>query len=748
MDEAIVILLDEAERMQTLASEVAIAEPYVEAQRAYLETAAMLLESFSTTSSDVYDNTIGLIPNPLDLPDWALPGEIQIKEAAGAAQINVETGEFGGRLSGNIALPKFDADLTLQNASFDSRGNIDISAYGTTSFPPDSAAPLTLSILPRRPVILSISEDGIFRAAGSLRLHLPDGNEFEAYFDADDPMYEFGFAYSGNLTLEMAKEVILLRPTIPPLLTLEQIDGFARFFGSVGKGFESFTDESSDLASMDILNVGVAPDFNEPEISVPLDVLDAWIIGVGNDQVRPELNGPLDDSLNEVGDLLRALKGEIQAARRGVTPSLNEIKRLRRHAVLNGKVLEILKRAEQEFNLGHAEEEEKLRNEASLVASQAEEIALEYLENLPDNASVVRLLGALEFYLDARALAASAIASDEAELSPTSLAIVQEKLLNAVETTLASFGFGPEAQILDTEKVDAFTPIDLRVLLLVILDIDGNRTLLDPEADSLANGPPVRPLALLEFQKMRTLYEREVAKGEEDLKGRARHAVRLADTAKFITEIGAELPESDEEFILIVLDDVAKNLKERRIFASFLDGATNQLKLEHDIAKRRSSVIVGKRAGDLRDLTERLEFDGLEQPFYQRWYGALTAAEENGVIDALLADEMELNFATVMSAVAEAQLERFSDGEAIEQNLNEAHQALLLMLDFISIAEDMLPEDSTVTDGIQQSWQPLHNSWVTVAAENRMHGHLSSYSLAIAAAAVPLWRRCAGRAFK
>ena len=133
LDQAVSVALAEADTMRALAAArvgTAAEAQFQTMRRNYLAGAARMLQAYKVAAGDVFDATAGASPNPFGLPDWLLPGEIQLKEIGGAGRLNTDSGDFSGRLSGTMVLPGLGATLMVPNASFDSDGRFDLSAYG------------------------------------------------------------------------------------------------------------------------------------------------------------------------------------------------------------------------------------------------------------------------------------------------------------------------------------------------------------------------------------------------------------------------------------------------------------------------------------------------------------------------------------------------------------------------------------------------------------------------------------------
>ena len=175
LNEAAAICLNEADNMKALAAGV-VGTPkeavYNTARLHYLLGAARILGYATTASGSTF--VTGTAGDPGTGVDWSLSDQLILRQVAGEARLNVKTSAFSGRLSAMLELPGLGAALAVPNFSFDSAGNIDLTAYGSTSFPEGSTNAVTLLVPPRRPLSMHLGADGAVSAAVLYQRLAPD----------------------------------------------------------------------------------------------------------------------------------------------------------------------------------------------------------------------------------------------------------------------------------------------------------------------------------------------------------------------------------------------------------------------------------------------------------------------------------------------------------------------------------------------------------------------------------------------
>src|SRR5262249_14246642 len=72
LDEAVSVLLAEADNMKDLAAKAAVSDQpkFQAARKSYLAGAAQVLKYYKVSASDVFNSTAGALTNASGLPDW------------------------------------------------------------------------------------------------------------------------------------------------------------------------------------------------------------------------------------------------------------------------------------------------------------------------------------------------------------------------------------------------------------------------------------------------------------------------------------------------------------------------------------------------------------------------------------------------------------------------------------------------------------------------------------------------------
>ncbi len=311
LDEAVSVLLAEADTMKALAAQRsgAAANSLHEARRNYLTGAARLLSAYKVAAGDVFESFAGPLVGVPELPDWAFPGEIRLKEIAGAARLNTQTRAYAGRLSGRLEFPGWNASLSVPNASFDGSGRMDLSAYGTLTFNGGS-----LAIPARKPLRVRRTADGKFAIAGDARLTLNNGLRFDATMSLADPIYCFGLSARG-LEFDLGRSMLVRVPALAVgqvnAFSDEARDAFADYFRGLNGAAETLLTAVTNFPPIDETQFGQPPEFVTPELNLDVSVLNAWsseIIartraGLSNAQQSLQ---PMLDSLRRLNETARA----------------------------------------------------------------------------------------------------------------------------------------------------------------------------------------------------------------------------------------------------------------------------------------------------------------------------------------------------------------------------------------------------------------------------------------------------------
>ncbi|MBK8001977.1 MAG: choice-of-anchor D domain-containing protein [Verrucomicrobia bacterium] len=395
VDDAVSLLLAEAEAMKTFAVGKAGTPDEVKfqnARRQYLAGAARLLKFYKVTAGDVYDATAGALPDPFGLPDWLLPGEIQLKEIGGAGRLNTDSGDFAGRLSGTMVLPGLGATLVVKNASFDSDGRIDLSAYGSVQLPVG-----VLSIPPRQPIHYRSTPERGQLLEGGARLTLTNGLRFDASMLLADPNYCFGLAARG-LEFDLGKELLVRVPT----LNLNQVnafgdttrDAFADYFLGLNGAMETLLTAATNFPPIDETGFGQPPEFKPPQITADFSVLNAWSAEIISKTRAGLVNA--QQNLQPVLDSVAKLNADARAATNALGDERSKMASLAARFELRRRMQEAseLAAAQQlagagDITLLQAQLVEGVRQEGSNIVAL---VTPDLPDRLAESAEVVRLL--------------------------------------------------------------------------------------------------------------------------------------------------------------------------------------------------------------------------------------------------------------------------------------------------------------------------------------------------------------------
>lgn len=395
IDDAVSLLLAEAEAMKNFAaakSGTPDEAKFQNARRQYLAGAARLLKFYKVTAGDVFDSTAGALPEPFGLPDWLLPGEIQLREIGGAGRLNTESGDFSGRLSGAMVLPGLGATLVVKNASFDSDGRIDLSAYGAVQLPVG-----VLSIPPRQPVHYRSTPERGQLLEGAARLTLTNGLRFDASLLLADPNYCFGLAARG-LEFDLGKSLLVRIPT----LNLNQVntfgdatrDAFADYFLGLNGAMETMISAATNFPPISETGFGQPPEFTPPVITGDFSALNAWsaeIIAT----TRAGLSNA-QQSLQPVLDSIAKLNADAREATNAIADERFRLGNLAARLELRRRLHEASELAAQNQSISGPDAGQL---QALLVAGALQEgsniVALvtpDVLDRLGESAELVRLL--------------------------------------------------------------------------------------------------------------------------------------------------------------------------------------------------------------------------------------------------------------------------------------------------------------------------------------------------------------------
>ncbi|HUL51003.1 MAG TPA: hypothetical protein VLU94_00315, partial [Candidatus Nitrosotalea sp.] len=271
LHDAVVILLAEADRQGAAGDQVR--------QQLYLAKAGELLTISRTVAVALWqDDETRRGANPLlQIADMILPGDVLVDRVAGAVSYDRAKRFLEGSFSGEMRLPKFNLSLTVENASFNSGGAFDLTAYGSLGLP-DGAPTVTLSIPARRPLKVSYRPPNQVSFASGARLALNNGMAFEGFVSLIDPVYSFGIAAEG-IRFDMATNAVVFIPTFPNATNFNA--SIAQTLNEYYQGLSASLDSLSSLTNGVAMGVpGTPPDFADTTLAIPGDSLVAWANGI------------------------------------------------------------------------------------------------------------------------------------------------------------------------------------------------------------------------------------------------------------------------------------------------------------------------------------------------------------------------------------------------------------------------------------------------------------------------------------
>ena len=748
VDEAILICLAEAEHMKEQAEAVvgtAAETAYHEARKEYLAGAAKLLDAYRAAAGLIVDDVVAPLMALPDLPDLTLPStipntEVRLHEIAGSGQINTDTLAFSGRLNARIEIPGFESTLAVPNLSFDSYGNFDLTAYGNTSFPPNDPGGVRLAIPARRPLDLHFGADGDWSAAGGLRIRFPDGNTVEGFMDMNDPNYAFGFSFSGKIALELAKEITLFAPTFTidtstpeaRAKAMATVGAFGGFFGSFGRGLETFIDETSGLPGPEDINVGTAPDFKDPELPIPFDLLGAWLSGVGNATLRPLANGGADVWNNSFGaarEMFQSMSAELNRERSPLVPTHDLLVKLQHIGQVYEQYGSLSAAAQSGLSPA---EQDALLNEVQGDIAFTVQLAETLVATIPNEGDFRLGLAALRVYRETAAIADQVLAGSGIPVPAVNSNLVHIKLNAWADQVLARYGLtlvysDPEdvsLTVFDPIRYDALSAQEMRVLRRFLAAV--------PEHHKAYNGD-YNPAGWTEY--VLELSERlldglaaeyDAAQTDGDFARRAVAAQQIFGEVTAAEFIGLELPTAQQVALMGRHADalneitVVGNPQETLARARQWQAAAVELCTLGNKEAREAAWLAGGKP-EAYDEDDFLRLDRLQcgRDFegYQAYLSGLSGAEKTAAENSIL------SFLEAYSQSAEF----FDNVEAVEADLGEAIDRLTFWANAWAFTASLFPGEVALLDELELRWQALHVPVVGVAQAQKMHWYLAAY---------------------
>jgi photosystem II stability/assembly factor-like uncharacterized protein len=756
LDQAAGLLLTEIQSLRLEIENPALTEATRLLRRqirlAHLEALGRVLAGYQRVAVRLYTEASATPGTLAYAADLLLPGALQIHELAGSARFRPASGFLAGRFSGSLALPKFDARLTIPNASFDTRGNFQLAAYGQAGFPGGPQASqgrVVLRVPARRPLSLAVADDGTFALSGGADLALPSGHILSGYLSIDDPDYVFELAYGGALRFALMKEVTLFRPVFDPqqLPDLETLAALSRVFGSLGTGFEAFLNQldDADLPSLADLDPGTPPEFNNPVSTIPLDAWDAWLTTFANDSVIPFLNAPIHESLTLLKGLLNSAREEFATARADLAPDLNRLRGLRDRLDRIARTRELLNEI-AERSLAGDDDIIDLVAETQKAAAESIAFASEYLNSLPADVSLPHRLGAIEMVI--QSVAVGQITGLEVQVDSAELA---QGLRNGAAQLLADAGLNPSGQIVNPEQLESLSFRRLMVLGNAFLELAASEQLAGLD-DSQPQNPVVyqhRAEQFYDLARARKHQEWLQARDTADLENLAVSVIWLLDFSE-AEQSGFDLTPSEIATIDDAFHETLTALRSRygalggspleeKLAWEFIEAAQGYFEVENRVIWRETRELLGQTPETRVDLSNQADPTSGVSAVLRRLAGHWTLLESNGLLDPTRLATTQFSLRGWLQAYVNtlAQAAVTPDGSGIdvayvEANFQNIFNALLAASDIIAFLEEYLPEEANLRQNWQATWQALHLEWIGVAQARQAWWYLSQYVQALA----------------
>lgn len=711
-----------------------------------LSASAHLLAPLFQYLSGNYDTHITPLLTDLDAQNWSPSGQLQLSNFAGSAKLNLSDRLLYGHLSGDLRLPALDSSLTIQSLTFATDGRLDLTAYGQSRLQTDGNAPgPVVSIMPRRPLTLSLSPDGDMSLGGGVRLSLPDGNQLEGFFAIDDPEYAFGFAFAGSLTLKLAKELILIRPTIDTeraaSFTNDTLLAAGRFFSSFNKGLETFAGNAPSLPDPGQIRLGVPPAFEAPVTSLPTDLFGAWLTGVGNATLHPLMQGAADVYAASVKTLLDALSNmdaDLEAIRQETETDLAQLRRLREIIDLNEKAREAM------GNLPPNDPDTQKFTQAVEDSSQKTvDLIREKLEGLPADVDPKIGRGAIRGFLEAAATNHEMGGSVQVDSD-----FLTSKMREWNADTLSKFGLAPDGSLTEPAKFEKLNSEEARGLIIYSMDDSADRAALGDESGTTV------PLAV--WEKLGTKLLEDVmqdlddAIARNDLEGIALNSVRLSRVVD-IFAMGLDFPDdfdldvfvSKQETALAAIVANAGSVETgNKLAGELLETAARYVVLEEKRAQAFANRLLGvedaKAASEEGSTAPSPQYEARQQlvdttmeatqlsqtSIFSAFWTLLN--RENAAPDPTL----KAILLRITESVERNAVVLSSDAEALEQDLRGSLERLKELAEAIALLKRTLPsepETPVLVEKLTNTWQALHVRWTVVAETQKAHWLVSEY---------------------
>ncbi|MEY3000360.1 MAG: hypothetical protein RL648_574, partial [Verrucomicrobiota bacterium] len=707
-----------------------------------------LLDHLRGSLATTYDSVI-LPALPTEAPpDWSLGSDVALSGIAGTAHLNVTDGLFRGSLSGALHLPGLNSSLSVHGLSFSSSGDIQLTASGQTRLEDASSAGPLLTIMPRRPLALERTRDGEFSVAGGVRLELPDGNRIEGFIDIDDPDYAIGFSFAGALTLKLAKELILIRPTIDAqqaaAYTNETLLAAGRFFGSFNKGLEAFAGNAPELPALDQIQLGQPPEFEVPTTSIPTDLIGAWFIGAANATLHPLMQGSAEvyaNSVKSLQDALSNMDADLEAIRQETVTDLALLKRLQANIDLHKDIADGLD--DMAVQLIFNGDTGKLFETLVDNTQKQVDVIKERLTGLPADVSPKIGFGTARALLEAAGT--NAQAGGQADITDITSTIIT-KMREWNTKTLSDYGLNPDGTIKDAATFDNLTFEEALGLLIYALEESATQT-------TLVGTTPL-PTGVFEAAANKVLMESttamDAAIATKDLKGMAIGNARIVHTIHTFQYLGLVLPEPhDIEFyaqkcataVNLIIASAGSPETGAKSANSRLAAGAHHVELEIKRASAMSRRLLGieekpkspsnQNAPTPQSLgpVARVEPStaapqGTEPSIFEAFWRILTIGDDGPN------PQFKAQLLSLMEGVNEDAAALAADADAIEKDLTGSLARLKESTEAIALLKALLPdapETAPMVEKFTNTWEALHIRWTPIAEAQRLHWLVSDY---------------------
>jgi photosystem II stability/assembly factor-like uncharacterized protein len=700
------------------------------------------LVSFVLTSvATSYDTYIAPAYPEVASTDWALGSGIELSGIAGAARLNLTDGSLRGNLTGELHLPGMDTALTVHALSFSTDGDLQLSASGRSRLNEGTGSGPLVTIMPRRPLAIERSANGAFSISGGLRLELPDGNQIEGFINIDDPDYAIGFGFAGALTLKLAKELILIRPTIDSAAaanyTNETLIATGRFFSSFNKGLEAFAGNAPDLPALDQIQIGKAPEFEAPETALPTDLIGAWFIGAANATLHPLMQGTADvysNSVNSIRDSLTNMDADIEAIRQKNETDLALLKRLRVLIDLDTEIAQNIQ------DMGSGELTGELTQLLIDNTQKKATLLREKLDALPADVDPKVGFGTARAYINSVATNAKVGGNGGPE---DFTQVVVDKMKEWNTQTLSDYGLGTDGNIIDSTKFAELSFKTLNGLLEYSLDEAANRA----GFGDATNLPTEVWSALATEYLTDATAALDTAVNAKDLEGMAIGCARIYHSLAVFQTLG-ETPPNGQDFYLqkcttardLIISSAGSPETGAKLADSLLEAGVRYVNVERKRGSALKRRLLGRDDSNSTANSNTPAVQSLERVTRAVPEVEPQATSEPSVFDAFwriltLDDDgpdpqTKPLLLSIMNKVNEDAAALANDADAVEADLTGSLSRLKESAEAIALLKTKLPdapETPELVEKFTNTWQALHIKWTPIAEAQQMHWMVTEY---------------------